>query len=246
MKNIMLRLLFALTIPLAFAQTPSFEVASIRVNTSGSTSSSINPKPGGRYSATNVTVFQLVRSSFGVQDFQIADAPEWFYSLRYDIEAKADDEAVTPDRLQLMVQSLLKERFHLSYRRESREGKVLALVVAKNGHKLKPVTGECVPAPTGGPCGSFRAANGRIEATQATMTQFAARLTRSLAQNVVDKSGLTGMYDLTLVWAPENEVQGDAPTVYTAIQEQLGLRLESTRGPVDTFVVERVDKPTDN
>jgi uncharacterized protein (TIGR03435 family) len=242
----MLRLLIALTIPLAAAQTPSFEVASIRVNASGSTNSSINPKPGGRYSATNVTVFQLVRSSFGVQDFQIADAPDWFYSLRYDIEAKAVDEATTPDRLQAMVQTLLKERFRLSYRRETREGRVLALVVTKNSHKLKPVSGECVPAPAGGSCGSFRASNGRIEGPQVTMTQFAARLTRSLGQNVVDKSGLAGTFDLTLEWTPETDEQGDAPTVYTAIQEQLGLRLESSRGPVDTFVVEHVEKPTDN
>jgi len=242
----MLRLLLALTIPLAFAQTPSFEVASIRVNTSGSIDSSINPNPGGRYSARNVTVFQLVRLTFGVQDFQIADAPEWFYYIRYDIEAKASDASTTPDRLQAMAQTLLKERFHLNYRRETREGRVLALVVAKNGHKLKPVPGECVPATAGGSCGSFRASNGRIEGTQVTMNQFAARLTRSLGQNVVDRSDVSGAFDLSLTWTPDSEARGDAPTVYTAIQEQLGLRLESARGPVDTFVVERVEKPADN
>jgi uncharacterized protein (TIGR03435 family) len=180
---------------------------------------------------------------FGVQDFQVADAPEWFYSIRYDVEAKAADGAATPDQLQTMVQLLLKERFGLTYRRETREGRVLALVVAKGGHKLKPV--ECVPTPDGVPCGSFRASTGRIEG-KLTMAQFATRLGRSLRENVVDRSNLTGMFDLTLEWTPDNAPQGDVPTVFTAIQEQLGLRLESSRGPVDTFVIERVEKPTDN
>ncbi len=194
----MLRLLFALTIPLAMAQT--FDVASIRLNTSGSTNSTINPAAGGRYSATNVTVFQLVRLSFNVQDFQIADAPEWFYSLRYDVEAKAADQA-TPDQLQMMVQTLLKQRFGLScHRRETREGRVLALVAGRSAHKneTRRMRSRSIRPMRKLP---------RLHRPHRRHTDDHAPVRRSprslhSGQNVVDRSNIPGTFDLTLEWTP--------------------------------------------
>lgn len=235
--------LAGLTIPPLPAQTPSIEVSSIKENLSGSSDSTIRPLEGGQFRATNVTVFQLVRAAFTVQDFQIAEAPGWFYTVRYDIVAKAGDNST--GNPQAILQALLKDRFHLAYRRETRDGRVLALTVAKNGHKLKRNDSACT-APTPELCGNMRAATGRIQAERVSMEQLAVRLTRSLSQPVIDKTDIPGTFDFALEWTPDGAAAGDSPSIFTAIQEHLGLRLESQRGPVDTFVVDRVEKPAAN
>jgi uncharacterized protein (TIGR03435 family) len=207
------------------------------------------PPVGGRVSATNVTLGQLVRGAYGIQESQILGKPDWFDSARWDIEAQADGEIGT-EQMQVMLQSLLTERFRLELQRGTTEVPVLALVVARNGHKLKSHPGECLTPPAG-TCGGFRASNGRIQGDGVSMEPLAARLSRSLAETVQDRTGIAGAFDLTLEWTPDGpnaapQPGADAPSIFTAVQEQLGLRLESQRGSVETYTVLRAERPTAN
>ena len=224
---------------------PAFEVASIKRNDSASGNSS-SRNLGQRYTATNVTVVQLLRNAYGVQEFQIAGGPSWVGIDRFDIDATMAPGS-KPGDWQPMLQTLLAERFKLTLRREPRQAPIYALVVAKNGHKLKP--GDPAKCPNTGGCG-FNASPTQIVGESVSMAQLAARLSRSIGIHVVDNTGVTGLFDLKLEWTIEDQFVGRgataSPTIFPAIQEQLGLRLESTRGPVDTLVIDRIEKPTEN
>jgi len=229
-----------------------FEVASIKPNKSADTGRAFVPQSADRISATNVTLRELLRIAYNLQDFQISGGPSWIDSSGYDIEAKAGTEASPPD-LQLMLQSLLAERFNLVVHRDRKEAPAYALVVSRNGNKLKPSDpSKCVPPPAG-LCGVLRALNGLIIGEQITTEQFSFRLSRSIGRTIVDKTGLTGIFDLRLEWQPDQIVTSpeapplsQRPSLMTAIQEQLGLKLDSDKTFVDTLVIDRVEKPSDN
>ena len=242
------------------AQQPalSFDVASIKPNKSGSGDASINGRPGGSFSAVNVTMMQLMRNAFGIQEYQVSGQPPWFNSERFDIEAKPSPEiAKQGDRLiwQPMLQALLADRFKLTYHKEKKDMPAYELVVSKSGHKLqKAEPGDCNP-PLAGNCG-FRASSNQIIGDRVSMEMFATRLSRSLGRTVVDKTTLSGVFNLTLKWTPDptqfglppdaSAPDGTGPTIFTAMQEQLGLRLEGIRVPVDAFVIDRVERPSEN
>jgi uncharacterized protein (TIGR03435 family) len=265
---------------------PTFEVASVKPNkpdASGRVQVGIAFEPG-RFNATAVTVKQLIALAYHVREIQVVGGPSWIDSDRFDIDAKEEDADVAamqklpPEerqkQLRLRVQSLLGERFKLKVNFESKDLPVYALLVAKNGPKLqesKPVGSSASGAKgPGGQSGEvpqmMSMGPGELTGQGLPLESLATLLSQQLGRTVLNKTGLTGKYDFTLKWAPEQGratmMQGppsggtgadnapppdsSGPSIFTAIQEQLGLKLESTKGPVESLVVEHVEKPTEN
>lgn len=225
------------------AQTasPVFEVASVKENRSGSQNSS-NRTAGDRYSGTNLSLISLLRTAYDVQEFQIAGYPAWAETDKFDVEAKMASDANVRD-FPLALQKLLADRFKLVLHREPRQQSRYTLVVLKDGPKFKP--GD--PSKCNGRSGGFAATPTEINGTCVTMEQFAARLSRSIGTHVVDGTSLKGTFDFKVSWLPDDRFSGRGasanPTLFTAIQEQLGLRLQSGKGPVDTLVIDRAERP---
>ncbi len=242
----------------------AFEVASIKLNKSGGSraNSGFN---GGRFTATNIDVKTLMQyNAFGIPATQIMGQPAWLSSDRFDIDAKVED-AVAEQMKKLsiegraawrrqMVQQLLADRFKLTFHWETKEFPVYALVVAKNGPKI-----ERSKNAEGG--GGVSSNNGTLTAKGVTMERLAQTLTvvsaRELGRFVVDKTNLEGKYDLTLTWSPDNRSASMTdtsnenaapfgPSIFTALQEQLGLKLESTKAPVKTLVIDHIEQPSEN
>jgi len=214
----------------------------------------------GSLTFTNWTLERLVEWAYRLHDFQIAGAPGWFRSERYDLVAKAYG---APDiaHLQLLLQALLTDRLKLSAHRETRELPVFALTVDTRGLKMKRSVGT---APTDAPqlLGRNGAAGAQLAGQHATMAQLTANLSGRLARPVIDKTGLTGEFDFRLEWTPdENQLARTMPpgappsgpgdssglSIFTALKEQLGLRLESRKGAVNVLVIDSANRiPTDN
>ena len=256
-KPILLPLaMIAMPVALASAQQspqPAFEVASVRLNRSGESSANILPRRGG-FSAVNMTLMQLVRFAFQIQEFQVTKQTSWFNTERYDIEAKAPAgrDAEKGEVWQGMLQDLLAKRFKLAYHVEQRQQDVYELTVARSGHKLKRARlTDCV-FPTPGECG-FRASLTQIVGDQVSMDALATRLSRSIGQPVLNKTNLEGVFDLLLQWKEDprgslttNTSLEERLSIFTALQDQLGLRLEATKAPVDVYVIDHVERPSDN
>jgi len=253
------------------AARPAFDVASIKPNHSGTNLLRL-VADDGRFIADNTTLKFLLAYAYHVNDSQISGASGWIESEHYDIEAKRDDSAADAGRkpsryeqgvqLTLMVQSLLADRFKLTLHRETRDLPIYALVVAKNGPKLResPMQpdDEAPPNPTAvmvGPNGaqvrhSFRMnGSGNLTVSAQDLDKFAELLAHQLRRPVVNRTGLKGNYDFTLQWTPDEAApppEASGPSIFTALQEQLGLKLESQKGPVDTVVIDHVEKPSEN
>jgi uncharacterized protein (TIGR03435 family) len=242
---------------------PPFEVASIKVNKSGSGSSHSRFKDG-RFSATNETVKMFIQyDAYGIPARQIVGGPAWVDSERFDVEAKADDQSTTQmaklDQAarsameRQMMQQLLADRFHLAVHWDTKEVPVYALVLAKGGPKF-----SATKDPEGH--SGTSASGGRLKATAVTMTRLAETLTqllsRELGRVVVDRTGLDGKYDLELNWSPDNgssafsdggnNAASIGPSIFTALEEQLGLKLTSAKGPVRSLVIDHLEQPSEN
>ena len=265
---------FLLATGIACAQTPlKFEVASIRPSNSADRRLFLDVQPGGRFIARNFSVKRLIEWAYDIKDFQISGGPGWMGSDLYDISANAENSG-NPDKSNLRLQSLLAERFQLVIRREAQDVPVYALVVAKNGPKFKDAK-ESDPnivdlskrpdlAGRGGRPRFTMIRRGRLTAQGGDMRLLVSELSNFLGRTVVDKTGLTGTYDLKLEWQPdENQVamfqalgvpEGFGapapdplgPSLFAALEEQLGLRLDSQRGSVEMFVIERIERPSEN
>ena len=228
----------------AVADRPAFEVASIkpRPSTPGPFRSSSSIEAGG-INFTNVNLKGCIRSAYGVQPNRISGGPEWIASERYDIVAKAAT-AVPKARLMLMLQTLLEDRFQLRLHRETKELPIYALVAGKNGPKIHPGK-EDGETEIGG-------AAHLIDSRGMTMQALAgvlSRLTDEVDRPVFDMTGLTGVFDVTLDVESEDKSAADADSgqsIITALQEQLGLKLEPRRGPVETLVIDQVVKASGN
>ncbi len=252
-----------------------FEVASVKPSLATGPGTSMRGLPGGRYSVTNATLKMIMIAAFGVRDYQILGGPKWMESDRWDIEAKAAADTVpatagprdpsVPDRGLLMVRSLLEDRFRLKIHREVKDAPIYELVIAKSGLKLKSSVDQApvvntpdIPPDGGTPHGLMRLnPRGNLEGNAVPLSQLAPVLSDLSGRLVVDKTGLAGLYDFKLEWAPDlgptaPGVSEPAPSadprasLFTAIQEQLGLKLEPARGPVEFIVVDSVDRPSDN
>jgi uncharacterized protein (TIGR03435 family) len=230
--------LLVLCSAVALAQTPGFEVASIKPNNSAGGISGIHVTTG-RVTMENVSLKKLTLWAYGIPDdreYALA-GPDWLSSEHFDIQASFP--ADTPmEGVRLRTQALLAERFKLALHKESRQLPMYVLVVAKNGPKIHVVEGGSAKT-------SFRP--GHFEATKVPMPHFADLLARFMARQVVDETGLNGVFDFTLEWSPEEMKTGDGASLFTALQEQLGLKLEARKGPVDVLVVDHIEKtPTEN
>jgi uncharacterized protein (TIGR03435 family) len=258
--------------PSAQAPAPaaaSFDVASVKPNKDGGPSS-VRVTPGGMLSVTNNNLRNIIRNAWNISNDQIVGGPDWLDSDRFDITAKAS-RPFSQDEARGMLKALLAERFGLVTRNETRELPVYVLVLARKDGALGPqmrksdldcaalfaavTAGGKMPErlPNGNlPCGiSVRAAQGLVVASPASMEQLTRNLVGGVGRIVVDKTGLQGYYDFTLNFAPES-VPGapaapaadvTAPSLFTAMQEQLGLRLEPGREPVQVLVIDRAARP---
>ncbi|HXB67127.1 MAG TPA: TIGR03435 family protein [Candidatus Acidoferrales bacterium] len=227
-----------------------FDTASIKPAKAGVRGYSIRPLPG-RLSTSNTTLGMLVAEAYHVYDFQISGGPKWINTDRYDIEAKAEGET-KPSEAQLrgMLQKLLAERFSLVVRRETRELPVYALEVGKGGPHFKAST-DSEEAPM------FRVFQRRqITAARAPLAYLVEALSFLVGRPVVDKTGLEGKYDYKLEWTPDEtqvrsdeaapQVEGNVPSLASALQEQMGLRLQSQKAPVEIVVIDRAEKASVN
>jgi uncharacterized protein (TIGR03435 family) len=233
----------------AAAVRPEFEAASIHMVDPhaphdlrrGIGVSSESSYPTNLYFLKYAPLTWLIQSAYKVdlQDY-IAAMPGWMESQEYDISAKVEgDQQLTLEQMRPMLQRLLEDRFHLLCHREVRMVSGFELVVAKGGAKLQASKDESKL--------SAQMLRNRMDATRMGMQQFAGLLARHAGQPVVDKTGLTGVYDIRLSYAPDNDSTSSLPDFFTALQEQLGLKLESKKVPVEFLVIDHVDKiPTEN
>lgn len=245
------------------AQAPKqFDVATIKPNAENDRRILFRILPGGGFSATGITAKLLIAQAYNVKDFQISGGPGWISTDRFDIQAKAEGlpERLPPEVFRPYLQSLLEERFQLQIRRESKEMPVYALVLTKGTHKMKVSEGPAGPGPGRQ---MMRMGRGQMNLQGATMGALANALSQQLGRPVIDKTGLSETFDIELHWtaepgqgggplgngpAPEAAAAGETsgPSLFTAIQDVLGLRLEAAKGPVENLIVDRISKPTEN
>ena len=259
--------------------TPSFEVASIKANKSVSGLRGLGFQPGGRFTATNVRLRELIAMAYGtpqpIATFRIFGGPSWISSEPFDIVAKAADnfpETQTEPGWsisgELMLQALLAERFKLVLHRETRELPMYALVMARSdgklGSQLLPSSGtDCLKAGVAGGsaqsirCGGFRSTSPqRMSARYVTMDAIVRFIENTVGQVVTNRTGLSGTFSMDLDFtrglstsappAGDDRPADSGPSIYTALQEQLGLKLDSQIGSVDVLVIDSVERPTED
>ena len=270
--------------------TPAYEVASVKLNEAGTASlktgkgiimQSVMFTPG-TFTAQNISLKELIRVAYGVDDYQISGLPNSLTSTLYDVDAKAGSSVV--DKLQKldneqrdleslrMLQALLMSRFKLTVHRETKELPVYSLVVSEPG-KLQEAPGDCGPHPNPvivkadtpqppPPCGSIRVFPwiGHLDGQKVAIKELVGKLSGFTKTMVFDRTNLTGRYDLDLKWLPGPSEFGPRPAylpsswqpdpsstpLLTAIQQQLGLKLESKTGPVPLLIIDHVEKPSEN
>lgn len=232
---------FALLLALgscAFAQA-QFDIASIKPTAAAETSTSGIYSGHGKIDAHNVTLKTCILGAYAVTSSQVVGGPDWLGSDRFDILAKTDPSVNSDAVLMRMFQALLAERFRLAVHRETRPLQAYVIEVGKNGPKIEKTKG-------GG--SSTDGEHGTLVAVNTTMDTFALVIAGQVELPVVNKTGLEGGYDLKLKWTPERELsRPDAgPPIFTAIQEQLGLRLRAQKVLLEVVVIDRPEKPTAN
>jgi uncharacterized protein (TIGR03435 family) len=243
---------------------PAFEVASIKRDVSG------NPMKYGRwfptFHAERQTLKELIILAYQVHDFQVTGGTGWIDSDLYNIDAKSE-EHLAPGQQHVNLQrerlrTLLRDRFHLTFHRETKEFPVYELTVAKGGPKLEPAT--CVDRETGDTsitagkkqsdyCGGTGIGRGQVNGSGVSMSFLADILSGQLSRTVVDKTGLAGSFQIHFTYtpdapaAPSPDTTADrGPDIFTAIQEQLGLKLNSAKGPVEILVIDHAERPAEN
>lgn len=237
-------LLIALAAGFSYAQTPEslrFEVATVKpANSEEIQAGGSGIKTGhGRATGINVTLKRCIIGSFHVGPHQIIGGPSWLDSDRFHIEAKAEQPTNDGSALDVMLRNLLADRFHLVVHTEIRTMPALLLVVGKKGPKLE--QGDSGQAATD-------AGHGRIKIRNETMDDFAERLARVTDLPVINQTNLPGIFNLTLLWTPNEDhpKPDDPPSLFTAIQEQLGLRLTARKSQVQVLVIDHAQRPDEN
>jgi uncharacterized protein (TIGR03435 family) len=235
--SILFLLVSLLAIPAAFGQQPgpSFEVATIKPFDQSKHSGAIAYEQRSQTMLqTGGSVHVFIETAYGVHEEQIVGGPTWSKNQSFDIVGKTAGPA-NPAQMNAMLRALLEDRFKLVVHTETRGGAEYSLVAEKGGPKMKPADANSPRESGSGPT--------MLRGTMST-TEMASLLTTILGHPVVDHSGLTGPYQIDLKWAPDTEATG--PSVFTAIQEQLGLKLEPTHGALEVLVIDRLEKPSEN
>lgn len=271
---------------------PSFEVATVKPAEPGQQGiAGISRQPGGRLVIKNMPLRPLLTYAYNIRDFQVAGGPGWMTSEVWDIEARAEEGSIPagpldpskPNPLAIRLQSLLEDRFQLKTHTETRELPVYELSIAKGGLKMKLSDdqglikprdpGDPPPPPPFQPGvplrrGTVFMGRGNLQAAAINVTNIVQSLSSLVGRIIVDKTGLTGLYDVKLQWTPDPTqvpngiaifagpgpggrdapppIDSNGPAIFTALQEQLGLRLDSAKGPVEVIVVDSVQKPSEN
>jgi uncharacterized protein (TIGR03435 family) len=238
--------------PADTASTIAYDVISIKPNHSGGNSSSSSSSES-RLSATNISLKQLLQQVYAIKQNLISGIPDPIDSARFDIQAKVADpnpailKKLSSDQTRLMLLPLLSDRFRLKTHIEVKTLPVYELVLAKGGSKCKPSKDQTTTDGDLTTDGSNTLV--KISARKSTMASLAKAISNRVDRTVIDKTGLAGNFDFDLQWSREESPDpgGDAPpTIFTAIEEQLGLKLQPGKGPVDTLVVDHAEMPSEN
>jgi uncharacterized protein (TIGR03435 family) len=268
----MMRLGFAVVVTLAISlaptlfsqaseQKPSFEAASIKPGDAYDGRIGIRIKAGGRLSTTNTPLKMLINYAYDANN-QIVGGSPWLDSETFNIEAKADSTTPFPtgsdgvERMRLMLQSLLAERFKLAVHWDTKEEQVYELGIAKGGPKLKEVDANNTGA------ARMQVALGHFVGTAQPISQLVRNLSQRLGRPVIDKTALTGRYDFELTYTPDPGQMPaggqplppgapplpdpNGPSIFAALEEHLGLKLQSTKGPVRVLAIDHAEKPDAN
>jgi uncharacterized protein (TIGR03435 family) len=243
---------------------PTFDVISIKPNHSDFHGITLNYTPDGVH-ATNIPILFLIKEAFALNDDQMFGIPDWVHSEKFDIDAKVGGSDVpairtlTHDQRRAMLLEILSDRFKLAYHRETRILPEYSLVIAKGGSKLQ----EFRPGndASGAPkhAGQMKMQNGVITASGIPIEPLTRFLSDRVGRPVIDKTGLTGNYDFTRQWtddhhdgpppgpdaAPPASAES-GPSIFTAVEEQLGLKLQSEKGPVQVVLIDHIVQPTQN
>jgi len=247
------------------ATRPKFEVASIKPTKEQGAMYGVG---NGDASEHAVTVKMLIGLAYRLQEFEIVGGPAWASADRFNIEAKAADPNADPNQLRLMLQSLLADRFNLKVHTETKQNSVYLLEVAKNGPRIKLSADQTSPdvsgpsAPGAGPNhGAFRFGPGAMTGNAVTLSLFTRFLSQRMDRTILDKTGLTGRYDIQLSWQPGegenpldpggNRVQPAGPdpsrsSIFVAIEEQLGLKMQSAKAPIDLLRIDSLEHLSEN
>jgi len=253
----MMKTLLVALLAVAGASAQTFEVATIKPNSASDHRVGIRIAPGGNFTASGVPVRVLIGMAYDLRDFQIQGLPGWAGADRYDISAKAPDSLggrISMEQIRPMLKALLEERFQLKAHLEKKEGQVYTLQVAKGGVKM------AVAEAGGERQQMMHMGRGSIQGSSMPMAALVQQLSQNLGRPVIDKTELTGNFNVKLEWTPESgrapggppmgevapAADNSGPTLFTAVQEQLGLKLESGKGAVDMLSVEKIEKPTEN
>src|SRR5688572_10762375 len=267
------------------AQSPTFEVASIRPSQPGPIRAGPMLQPSGRLFAINLTLRTLIREAYGLEENQVVGGPSWIDSDGFDVEARATGNA-SPDQVRLMLRALLASRFALRTHSETRQLPIYDMTLSardgKPGARMRPSGPECAPltlpraATGGGPpppppppelggvyLGATREGYrcprvffyGYISASMVPMDAFARALSQLVDRPIVNRTSLAGDWDIELTYQPDlldarpspgPPPPAGTPSLTTALREQLGLKLEARRGPVEVLVIDRAEQPTGN
>jgi uncharacterized protein (TIGR03435 family) len=247
------------------AQSPTvpkqFDVVAIKPNADNDNRWAFRTSGGRGFTATGVTLKFLIAEAYHVRAYQIPGGPGWIGTERWDLRAKVEgiEGRLQRDQFDTMFRTLLEDRFQLKVHIDTKEMPVYALVVGKNGSKLIAHT-----ASPSSPAGTSNSGRGSLTVEKEGTARLANLLSLQLGRTVIDKTGLKGEYDFKLEWAYEQgqggpeafglppdsprtpPVEANGPSIFTAVQEQLGLRLESQKGPVEILVIDHAEKPSEN
>jgi len=248
---------------------PQFEAASLKPASPDERATLIAMPTGGRLEIVNMTLKAMIENAYGIQPFQISGGPSWMDADHYNISAKAE-VAVKREEVLLRLQSLLADRFKVVVRREVKQLPVYALVMARKDGKPGPgltesKKGGCVEPDPANPfavdqmrlCGNFALGPDGVTLVSAPIATLTPLLSRVLGRTVLDKTGLTKNFDISIEWTPDQAIAMRPPpdgrpsdsaggSIFTVFREQLGLAFQAQKGPVEIFEIERAEKPTGN
>ncbi|HEY6507279.1 MAG TPA: TIGR03435 family protein, partial [Vicinamibacterales bacterium] len=245
-------------------QAAEFEVASIKRHPPDDPRIMMVARPGGRFTAVNIPLRMLIRTAYQIQDDQIVGGPSWVASDGFDIDATANESGPPGPQFLLRLQTLLAQRFSLVVHRETKDLPIYAVVRARRdgtlGPGLRPTACPAIEEDLSRPqpCANISTGNGRLTLRGMPLAQFLPFLAPQVNRVLVDRTGLAERYDIELTWTPELQPRGlpagpdaapvdpNALSIFTAMQEQLGLKLDATRGPVEVVVIDGVEPPTPN
>jgi uncharacterized protein (TIGR03435 family) len=262
-RSLVVALIAGVVIALA-AQSPepAFDIVSVKRNVSAAFPVGPEARRGGSFVAINANLVRIVRYAYDLPEYRVVGGPDWARSDRFDVEARVGRD-VSSEEIKRMVQALMKDRFRLVVRQEQRQAAIYTLLLARDdkrlGPNLRPSAAGCAaPAGPGEGMDERRTPNGGVATrrTCAPMASLVSSFSNALQGPVDDKTGLVGLWDSELSYTGERRRNttaagaapdpNDAPALFTAVQEQLGLRLESGRGPVEVLVIESAAQPTEN